>query len=243
MQAGLARHGVPVERFDGGYIPSADVVCCWGWRNGKVYRASERQVLVAERGYVGDRFAWTSLGWNGLNGRATFPTGDGLRWEKHFAGLIQPWKSGGEYVLLAGQVEGDQSLAGVNIKSWYAEAAAAMTAYGLPVYFRPHPEAVRRGQQTHVKGAPVLRGSLADALSGAAVVVTYNSNTGVDAVLAGVPTVACDRGSMAWDVTGHEIGETVTPDRTEWAHRIAWAQWEMSEIADGTAWDAVRGVI
>jgi hypothetical protein len=59
----------------------------------------------------------------------------------------------------------------------------------------------RRGKAKDVPGAPILDGELADALSGAAVVVTYNSNTGVDALLAGKSVTAADKGSMIWGVT------------------------------------------
>ncbi len=56
------------------------------------------------------------------------------------------------------------------------------------------------------------------ALAGARAVITFNSNTGVEAVLAGKPTVAIDEGSMAWPVTAHEIIDyPKEPNRLTWA--------------------------
>lgn len=72
-------------------------------------------------------------------------------------------------------------------------------------------------------------------------VITWNSNTAVEAVIAGVPAVAVDRGSMAWDVSGRDVNAAPPrPDRRAWADRLTWCQWTAQELADGTAWEAVR---
>lgn len=242
LAEGLKKHGTKVshERFP---APSRTRhVACWGWRMGRTLRRSGYEVLVLERGYVGDRFKWTSLGWNGLNGRARFVTRDDpTRFETHFRPLLQPWRIEGEFVLLVGQVPGDASLGGMDLTRWYADTAReAAAAYSLPVRFRPHPVAVQRAAWRPVDGAKTLQGTLQDALAKAAVVVTFNSNTSVDAVLAGVPTVAVDDGTMARPVAGKDIGERFTPERAEWAARLAWCQWRMDEIRSGAAWELVR---
>jgi len=77
-------------------------------------------------------------------------------------------------------------------------------------------------------------------LEAARYAVTFNSNSGVDAALAGVPVVAMDEGSMAWQVAGHRIGEIVFPDREKWAHDLAFAQWDVEEITSGEAWEHLR---
>jgi hypothetical protein len=76
-------------------------------------------------------------------------------------------------------------------------------------------------------------------LQGAHAVVTFNSNTGVDAVIAGVPIFTIDRGSMAWEVSDHDLSEIEKPnlyDREQWAHNLAYTQWTMAEMAGGWAW-------
>lgn len=243
MQAGLARHGLKVDIMPVVSIPTADVVICWGWRNAQRFRERGIDVLVMERGYIGDRHKWTSLAWNGLNGYGEFclpDTTDDERFDRNFGGLMRPWKTGGDYVLLLGQVPGDASLQGRDMGPWYRAAAErAQRAYNLPVRFRPHPEAQRRG--LHVEsGLRPLRGDLQAALSRASVAVTWNSNSAVDAVLAGVPVVVCDRGAMAWEVAGHEIGDDYRPERGAWAKRLAHCQWSEDEIASGEAWDRMK---
>lgn len=234
LQDGLKRHGVS----DLG----RNVVVCWGWRSGQRHRRAGRDVLVLERGYIGDRFKWSSLGWNGLNGRADFPEypDDGGDRFRSMAALA-PWDPSGEYVLLVGQVRGDAALQGRDLTKWYADAAKhAEGTYGLPVRFRPHPQEVRRGIRRTVPGTASDTGPLADSLDGAAVVVTWNSNTGVDALLAGKPVVVSDPGAMAWPIAAREIGGERGLDREAWAHALAWKQWTLEEIASG---EALAGIV
>lgn len=222
-------------------IEGYDLFVAWGWRLAEPLRAMERNVLIAERGYIGDRFAWTSLGWNGLNGRAIFPPGNGdERLRTLFPEALKPWNPQGEYALLIGQVPGDAALYGKDLASWYLKMANEFRKQGLAVKYRPHPLAIELGQDYPVDGAVRLDGSLDETLAGARVVVTWNSNTGVDAVLAGKPTIAADRGSMAWSVAAH--GWTILdaePSRDAWAAHLAWKQWSDEELRNGVAWTHV----
>lgn len=240
---GLRAIGVPVTASTG-TSARTKFIACWGWRLGKALRARGHDVLIMERGYLGDRFKWTSLAWNGLNGNGHFaeaPKDNGERFRQNFPPL-KPWNPQGEYVLIMGQVPGDASLRGQDLIPWYTSAAQqAREHYNLPVHFRPHPEAIKKGHRQIVRGTDRSRGTLDEALAGAALVITYNSNSAVDAVLAGKPTIAGDKGSMAWPVTGHAINDIVTPDREPWAHELAWRQWQLEEIKSGKALSALVG--
>ena len=62
------------------------------------------------------------------------------------------------------------------------------------VIFRPHP----LDKNKHpVGGAEYSTRTLEEDLNDAAVVITYNSNTAVDAVMNGVPAISMDKGG-AW---------------------------------------------
>lgn len=245
LRDGLRRHGVAATLVHSHESVRTDTVACWGWRRGAWHRELGRDVLVLERGYLGDRFAWTSVGWNGLNGRARFAHCDdaGERFQQNHGHLLQPWRSGGDYVLIVGQVPGDAALGGRCLRSWYAEQAErASTMYGLPVRFRPHPLAARRGGPSSVPGAETMTGELRDALRGAALVATFNSNAGVDAILAGRPAVAMDEGSMVHGVALADMPASLDapePARLAHLHRMAWAQFTLEEIASGDAWAMV----
>lgn len=236
LAEGLKAHGVGVvisrSRID------TKFVACWGWRHGQTLRAQGHEVLVLERGYLGDRFKWSSLAWNGLNGYGNFcnpPDDGGERFRQHYHML--PWrKTDGEYVLVMGQVPGDASLRGKNLMPWYESVGVlAADAHQLPVKFRPHPNTESKGIRQNPRHCIRSFEPLEDAISNAHVVITYNSNSAVDAIVRGVPAVAMDQGSMAWGVTGRNVGDVVRPDRESWAAQLAWCQWSMDEIQSGEA--------
>lgn len=236
LSRGLKANGVDVVVSNNQGSGKTKHVSIWGWRRGKMLHAMGHQVLVLERGYLGDRFAYTSLAWNGLNGHGTFGTfEDDTRLAK-LGVQMKPWKTGGDYVLLMGQVPGDASLNGRNMVPWYEQAAMlAQTAYEMPVRFRPHPKVMQRGDKRKPTHSVLSTASLEEDLAGAFVAVTWNSNSAVDAVMAGVPTVTMDKGSMAWDVTAHRIGDIARPNRDKWAKSLACKQWTLDEIESGAA--------
>lgn len=93
---------------------------------------------------------------------------------------------------------------------------------------RPHPKAA---ELTY--GLPLAPPDMGEALAGARLVVTGNSNMGHDALLAGVPVVSTFPGA-AWE---HLSGEQL-PDITQRLahfHRCAWGQWTWQEFRSGLA--------
>lgn len=218
-------------------------VACWGWRNGKMLRKRGHEVLVMERGYLADRFTHTSLAWNGLNGHGTFPSypSDGGERFRSLNVPVLPWRMEGKYALILCQVPGDMSLQGMDMLPWYeAKAKEIAETHGLPVVYRQHPDLDKKGIKQIIKGADRLYGTLPDALADAALTICFNSNSSVDSILAGVPCVVGDRGTMAWNVCGKEVGDLMRVDRDEWLHDLAWKQWEMNEIRSGFA---LRGLV
>jgi hypothetical protein len=240
---GLKRRGWEA-RISTGYEP-CDLLVLWGTRRQDLVarqKAAGGEVCILERGYMGDRFHWTSVSFGGkLNNRAEFrgPHGDSSRFDRLFSQHLLPWSERPDgYALLIGQVPGDMSIRDVNIDSWYAKTHDALVAAHWDVRFRPHPLAGR--YRNSYLGLKQIGGELSDAMRGAGVIVTYNSNTGVEAALAGRPVIAADQGSMAWDVAGHTVDEIVTPDRTAWAHRLSWCQFEKAEMESGFCQEAVN---
>lgn len=235
---GLRKHGWQVEIIDRNRqreIPKCNLLVLWGIRNQdaiKLQKGRSDEVCILERGYIGDRFVWSSVSFGGgLNGRGRFhgPLEDPRRWQKHFSHLMKDWegKPNG-YALIMGQVPGDTAVANVDLNAFYKLAANAMAKQGMETRFREHP-------RFHNKPRPI-----ADDLAGAQCVVTWNSNSGVESVLNGIPVIAMDIGSMAWEVAGHEFAPPPKPDRTEWAHAIAWKQWTKDEMASGYCWEMIK---
>lgn len=239
---GLVRHGVHVVRCtQREFPPPADVAVFWSYRHKSVIAAQRQsggRCVVLERNFFGPELSMASAGWDGLNGRADF-CNVGSRGDRHarYGPELQPWRLGGDYVLLMGQVPGDMSHAHADLNAWYAMAIEEIRAvWDGPLYFRPHP----KGSQA--PDLPVMDGALEDGLAGAAYVVTFNSNSAVDAVIAGVPAVTYDEGSMAWDVTAHTPGQHIT-DRTQWARDLAYCQWTETEFSSGETWEHLKHAI
>ena len=218
----------------------SDVHVFWGLRRhwGREALDLGKPSILVERAYLGDRFKWFMLGWNGLNGMADFrnrdvPDDRMQRWLP----LLKPWKSGGDYALVVGQVPGDSSLQGMDIHRWADSVIPkAREMFGRVVY-RPHPNVVKRGLPNPRAATEIDSLPLGESLERASVCVTYSSNTGVDAVLAGVPTIYHGDCSMVKDVAVKGLSsDLVTPDRHEWLRRLAYTQWTAEELADGSAW-------
>ncbi len=239
---GFAAHGFNVLRLPYGTRPDVAHVVVWGWRQGEQYRRMGYEVLVMERGYIGNRFHYTSLGFNGLNGWATFPAypdDGGARFKEH-GGVLKPWRRDGEYALILGQVPHDASLRGKNMLPWYMDKAKEIEkAYGIPVHFRPHPDLQKRGLKQFVDGCLPSTCTLDEALGGALFTVCFNSNSAVDSILAGVPCVAGDIGTMAWEVASRSIDVLRYPEREAWAHKLAFTQWNPDELRSGKALEEI----
>lgn|SRR5574341_31956 len=244
--AGLKYHGLDCSMVRTWAIEDCDLAVIWGHRQQNIIngqRSKGRHYLVMERGYIGDRFQWTSMGFDGLNGRAKFPEiDDGLaRWNKHFDDFVKPWReTKGKTAVIMGQVHGDESIRGIDFDGWIQNIAGSLRAAGSDVWFRPHP--ARPGDRP--PGLNVMAGALQEALDAAALVVTYNSNSGVDAVLAGVLTYAADPGSMVWEMSQGSLAlASMHVGRSDWTRKMAYTQWLPEEIESGAAWDALRTVI
>ncbi len=236
MIAGLKKHGLEVVEAPYNSPIPCDFAVMWGYKQPQVIKQAPH-VLIMERGHIGldwIRYEYTSLGWDGLAGRGRYPKADdcGERWKKNFSHLLKPWRDDEVgYVLVIGQVEGDTALNGINFTLWKNEIIRELTYSGYRVKYRSHPL---------VEKTVPLEKDLADAK----LCITYNSTTGVDSVLSGVPTIAMDIGSMAWDVASHDFGNPIIrPDRTQWMHDLAWKMWTFEEIESGEPFEYLRPII
>lgn len=124
------------------------------------------------------------------------------------------------YVLVCGQVPGDAAH-GMDANAYISWLRETIKQYPDAVY-RPHP---RGGVSLH--GVTSQTASLEDALAGARLVVTWNSNVGHDALLAGVPVVA--HGPAAYAELAGETLPSVEA-RREYFHRLAYGQWTLAEM-------------
>jgi len=245
---GLRIHGIE-SQIIGGYLPTeCDLAVFWGhhdralpvmdaqWQVGKRY-------LMMERGKFGDRYKMTCLGYDGNAGRADFLNANSPsdRWEKHGV-PIDRWKRGGGVVLIMGQLHADSSVKYVNIVSWYRDTVKELRSLGVKnVLLRRHPLDASEKIDVGCEYSDIE--DLDRDLSRTRIVVTFNSTSGVNAIIAGVPVIALDKASMVWSVAAHElkaVKRPIRPDRQQWLDDLAYCQWTEAEIRSGEAWEHLK---
>lgn len=187
------------------------------------------RMLYVEEGFV-RRGEYYSIGWDSINGRAEFynERSPPDRWQR-LGVKLQKRRRDREAYLVCGQVPWDVNVQDTDHGLWCRTMFAEMQRLGFDTKFRPHPRMIndpkaRYGiSHEHWDTRP-----LAECLRDYSHVVTYNSNIGVDAVIAGCETMAADKGSMVWGID--MLG------RQQWAANLAWAQWTLDEMRQGLPW-------
>ena len=120
--------------------------------------------------------------------------------------------------------------------AWCRETVEHFDRRGVTVWFRPHPK-IEDIADYGVDPRFIKLGSLGDTLRIARAFVTWNSTSAVDSVVAGVPTVAMDRGSMAYPVAAHDLDHLdYSPTRHRWLAGLGYSQWTLDEMRAGLPW-------
>ena len=166
-----------------------------------------------------------------------------LVWGMRGARIVRPGlNTDGDHILLTTQIKGDNSINHLDVN--YQKIINDIKANtDLPVYVRDHPHRRMTWGVFEKDGIADSNIPIAEACAKAKVVVTINSNSGVDATLAGTPVVNFDNGSMVWDLAMKDLSQLnnpPTPDRTQWCNNTAYAQWLPYEIENGDAWDHLK---
>ena len=242
LALGMAQHGIEarVEVPSASRITDEDFVVTWGNKN--PLQANGVPHLILECGYINgtahsytrNRLRYISASWNQRHGLSDWSWSqkvNGERWQA--LGIeLQPWKQDGEYALLLEQLPWDKAAPPVG--KFRRSITAECARREWPILVRHHPS-LKRSERT-------LNEDLADA----SLAITWCSTASVEAVIAGVPTYALGPGSIAAPVTRQALSEPpYRGDRIAWANRLAYRQWALAELADGSAWphihDGIQG--
>ena len=168
------------------------------------------------------------------------------------------WKQGGDYILLCMQKVGDASLRGKDVFEWTEQTVRTLRQHTeRQIIVRPHPLYRRKSQQAECKDTVCKFSNvhwqetdltkdgfvpIQKQLENAWCTVTYTSGSGIDAVLSGTPNIACDSGSMVYEVSSKSPDDVENPYRGEksiWANNIAHCQWSINEFESGECWEHV----
>jgi hypothetical protein len=203
-------------------------------------RKSNLDVVVLETGYIhrGDNpDCYYAAGLNGLNGRADFKNRNMPPDRFNLLNInLKPWKNGGEYILVAGQVPWDASVDHVDYINWIDQTINKLKKISnKKIKFRPHPLA----KMPVIFNCEYSVDTLEMDLEKSESVVCFNSNIGVDAAIHGIPVFVDDIGSMVYEIANKDINEINNPelkDRRQCFYDLAYTQWNLIEMKNGLAW-------
>jgi len=174
---------------------------------------------------------------------------------------IKPWKKKGSYILFLAQNPIDTSLNDLVKKSGDYENFIIKTLEEISkhtdedILVRLHPRYIFRFNKNNLLNIKVKNKvyfsdnlktfnasnggeDLYKDFENARVAVSYSSNSLVESVCEGIPTIALSNSSHAWPVAFHTLEvlkykELPDIDRTQWLYDCAYTQWKMSEINSG----------
>ena len=230
----------------------ADVGISWGIRSSlKVQQMCLRHV-VCEQGFLGNRQKNRYIGYAELTGmgKSICPhsqiTGRGEEWY----GELKPLKKKKRNVVILGQVPGDSSLFPLcegetnnqvaTYKLWMNNVISLLPKDEYEVRWKGHPYAPIPNNE--LRGDMKWFDNLSSAFDWADIAVAFNSNSLVDAALAGLYVIPAHPGSLAWSIRS-SIGDyrkLSDADRINWLDEVASYQWSMEEISSGKCWGHIR---
>jgi hypothetical protein len=141
---------------------------------------------------------------------------------------------------MLGQVPNDaqHQLDAKELGDWYARVGTYIQAmHNRRVVMRQHPVAIRKGIPVDAWPDNVTHGiSFEDTLDEYAAVICYNSTAGLEAIRRGVPVV-CSENCLYESMGSVTLTSEPFEARRDLLHRVAYAQWNNSELRSGEAQD------
>lgn len=164
----------------------------------------------------------------------------------------------GSKIVIAMQLAGDASLRNNSINDWCIDTVHTLREYtDRPIEVRTHPAISNKGWSNYqdifqyfafskIKDVTFVNGkevSWQQHLNNAYCVVSYTSGLSIDAVLSGVPVIACDEGNFAWNVSERKLSNIENfhlckeEEVQQWLYNLAYCQWTPEEMESGECWN------
>jgi len=169
------------------------------------------------------------------------------------------WKmNNGSKIVIAMQLAGDASLRHNDINQWCWDTVHTLRGYtDRPIEIRTHPGVSEKGWGNHeelfkkfafnatIKDVTFVNGREVpweSQIKNAYCVVAYTSGLSIDAVVNGIPVIACDEGNFAWNVAERKLAniESLRLEKEDnvqqWLQNLAYCQWTPEEMESGKCW-------
>ena len=224
------------------------------------FKTAGKPVIVLEVGAIKRNTTWR-CGINGITGDAYHgPTGNRDDRFKQFGLELQPWREQKGHIVICGQHDDSaqwQTHNNTSVAKWIYNTVESWRAYDSTSTFiiRPHP---RNKFSWNELGPPDRLGwskiqypnkvqdtyddfDFEKVLEDAKLVINYNSNPAIEAVLAGVP-IMTHKSSRCWPVANpiEYMENYATAERQQWANDLCYTEWTEQEILTGLPFKRIR---
>lgn len=190
--------------------------------------------------YPGDRLSQLGISWNG--------------WKK----------TRGKKIVIALQLAGDASLRHNDINQWCMQTVLELRSITeRPIEIRTHPGISAKGWGNHeglfrdlafmgIKDIKFVNGREVpweNQILDAHCVVAYTSGLSIDAIVNGIPVIACDEGNFAWTIGERNLKNVERVKMASdndvkcWLQNLAYCQWTPDEMASGQVWEHLKSTI
>ena len=204
-----------------------------------------KPTIVLEVGGINRGTTW-KVGLNGINRDAYFGNMGNSSDRADLLGLsLKPWRDNGEYILICGQHDKSLQWQGMpRMSNWVMNTIDEIQTYtDMPIVFRPHPRCplpdIERQYKNVYRDQPQKLLNTYDdynlSFSKVHAVVSWSSNPGPLAILAGIP-VFSGPSSLAYDVSNTDfknIEHPRRPNRKQWLNDYAHTEYTLDEISQG----------
>ena len=211
------------------------------------FQAINKPVIALEVGGINRGVTW-KVGLNGINRDAFFGNGNNNSDRAEQLGLeLKPWKTDGEFILIAGQHDKSLQWQGMpSMSNWLMQTISEIRKHtDRPIIFRPHPRRPlphieKEFKNVYRQDPQHVRGTYDDfdmGFNNVWATISYSSNPGIHSIIEGVPAFVSTH-SLAYPAGNdidflHDIEQPVMPDRTQWLNDYAHTEWTLDEIAQG----------
>lgn len=229
--------------------PEAEIAVFYGFdanlrRVFKDYRAAGRTVIYVDLGYWGRKDNGKLSGYhkvvvNGRHPTAYFQsTRHPFDRAERLNLTIQPWRRGGEHIMVAGMSAKCAEVEGFRPSEWESLTIEALRKRtDRQIIYRPKPSWAEASRLQGAKFEPE-HDALPRLLENCHCVVTHHSNVAIDGILAGVPAFTTAGAAGALALSDLDMIESpIRPEgREQFIADLAYTQWTTAEMRTGHVW-------
>jgi hypothetical protein len=152
--------------------------------------------------------------------------------EKDF---LKPWKVNGSKILICPPSDKVASVFGIKNDKWITDTVEEIKKYSdREIIIRTKPQS--RSERV---GSNPIQSVLDDNIF---ILVTYNSIAATEAIIHGIPAITLGPNAASNVSINNikDIEQPIYPDRQLWLNNLAYGQFHVSELKDGTAWEYLQ---